>query len=312
MMQHGIQLIGTLTIPTLLGDTPTVAVPELPVISQRLLQETSAWDSIASVQGIMLQVQTTPFSASMGVQSNISAVEATHLSHLIQTIRTVNTKPLGLHLEPNNISTAVALWQLGLINWVMLAPFHQSVLHPVFGFLQPYPLEILCQQWKIPLTPEQPAWLVINLQHWRLEAILHHWQYLMAHPWVHALQLTPQQATALHQHGLWHAQTQTHSTNQPSPAIWLLDAPTTWIAEHSHWSTDINLPIQYCLHQLALRPLQTTNFWPYTTDTTDPRRIEAYQQQLHAYFKVPPTTTVQHPTATATTTTVAKCPFGYG
>ena len=86
MMQHGIQLIGTLTIPTLLGDTQTVTVPELPVISQRLLQETSAWDSIASVQGIMLQVQTTPFSASMGVQSNLSAVEATHLSHLIQTL----------------------------------------------------------------------------------------------------------------------------------------------------------------------------------------------------------------------------------
>jgi hypothetical protein len=305
-MQQSVGLIGTIGIPSLLGDTPTLGVPVLPAITQRLLQETSAWNSIPTAEALLLQVQTTGFSATTGVTPQLSAVEAAHLTHLLQTVRTLNHKTLGLHLEPTNISTAVALWQLGLVDWVMIAPFHQSVLHPVFGFLQPYPLEALCQQWQIPLTAQQPAWLVINLHHWRLDAIVHHWHYLMAHPWIKAVQLTPKQASYLHEQGVWHQAISTPT----SPAIWLLDAPIAWLAENTSWLFSTNITVQLCLHQLALRPLQTTDFWPYTTDTTDPRRIEAYQQQLHTQCKL---TTNTIPNKVAETTEPSKkCPFGYG
>jgi hypothetical protein len=72
------------------------------------------------------------------------------------------------------------------------------------------------------------------------------------------------------------------------------------------------------LNQLALRPLQSTEAWPYSTDTTDPKRIEAYYKHLNQQVEKlhPPPT----PLATETTLPQAllepekrsKCPFGFG
>jgi hypothetical protein len=287
-------------------------VPELAVISQRLLQEATAWDSSAGVTDLMLHVEASHFSAEIGHSGVFSSTEIAHLTTLLHQLTETVSLPIGLQLAPKNSATAIALWQLGVVEWVALAPFHQGVLHPHFGFVSPYPLETLFQTWHISETATH--WLVVDLQHWTKEAILHHWHYLQQHPWVKALSITLHQAKLLREQGLWLAEHQ--------PPCWLVDAPIDWLETQSDWLLPQHNPAKswgVALHQLALRPLQTAEPWPYATDTTDPKRIEGYQQQLNQWIahRFPPEIPSPKATLEAVPEAIsipqkAKCPFGFG
>ena len=310
-----IPIIGKLTLPALLGGNAQIGYPELSVIAQRLLQEATAWDSSAGVTSLMLQVKASQFSVETGTTGLFSSVEIAHLTTLLHELKETVSLELGLQLEPQNVSTAMALWQLGVVQWVVLAPFHQGVLHPHFGFLSPYPLETLFQAWKIPESTSH--WLVVDAQYWTMEAVLHHWQYLQNHPWVKAVCITMQQAEMLHQKGLWLAEN--------SVPCWVLEAPTQWLEGSIHWleaNADWLLPKQpvvstmgIVLHQSVLRPLQSAEVWPYSTDTTDPKRIEAYLKQLHHLVeqRLPKEVIAISPVAEGVEEKKqSKCPFGFG
>ena len=302
-------LIGQLTLPLLLGNNPLVRMPEVSIIANRLIQEATAWDSSAGVTDLFLTVQPAGFNLPAGTQPFLSSVETAHLTQLLHELKETTALTIGLQIEPNDVATAVALWQLGLVQWVMLAPFHQSILHPHFGFLSPYPLETLMKQWAIPETLTD--WLVVNCQHWSLEALVHHWQYLQAHAWVKALYLSHEQAEALQEKGLW-------QTENAKPC-WLADASITWLDANMAWlvPSQATPNIALCLHQLTLRPVQSAEPWPYSTDTTDPKRIEAYHKQvLHLLEQqFPPTLVAEAAPVESPPVEVvkqSKCPFGFG
>jgi hypothetical protein len=307
---HTLPIIGQLTLPALLGGSSSIAMPEVEAIAQRLLQEATAWDSSAGVSDLGLKVQPSALSLATGVSTCLSSVETAHLTVLLHALKEATTLKLGLHIEPHNVATAVALWQLGLVEWVVLAPFHQSVLHPQFGFLSPYPLEALCQQWKIAETAHH--WLVVDVQHWSLEALVHHWHYLQGHHWVKALCLSVKQAEALHEKALW--------LPENTVPCWVIDAPTAWLDANAAWLflPENHSPIGLCLNQLVLRPLQSAEPWPYSTDTTDPKRIEAYQKHLYQLIAHQnPTIAIVEAEVLPTEVLVetpkpAKCPFGFG
>jgi hypothetical protein len=303
-----IPIIGKLTLPALLGGNAQIGYPELLVIAQRLLQEATAWDSSADVTALMLQVKASQFSVETGTSGLFSSVEVAHLTTLLHELKETVSLELGLQLEPNNVSTPIALWQLGLVKWVVLASFHQGVLHPQFGFLSPYPLETLFQAWKIPDSTTH--WLVVDAQYWNTEAVLHHWQYLQNHPWVKAICITMQQAEMLHQKGLWLAEN--------SLPCWVLDAPTHWLESNADWllpKHPLVSTMGIIMHQSVLRPLQSAEVWPYSTDTTDPKRIEAYLKQLHHLVEQQlPKEVIAISLATegVEEKKQSKCPFGFG
>jgi hypothetical protein len=309
---HTLPIIGQLTLPALLGGASTIALPEVEAIAQRLLQEATAWDSSAGVTDLLLKVQPSGFSLALGQSIGLSSVETAHLTVLLEELKETTSLHLGLHIEPTDFATALALWQLGKVQWVALAPFHQSILHPHFGFLSPYPIETLCQQWKIPETAHH--WLVVDVQYWSLEALLHHWHYLQQHHWVKALLISVKQAEALHEKALWLAE-------NPVPC-WVMDAPTAWLEAHASWllAAQNPPPLGLCLNQLTLRPLQSTEPWPYSTDTTDPKRIEAYQKHRHQLIahQNPPVVEAEiilpdEPLPLLVETAKpSKCPFGFG